>query len=1156
MPLRYFVHLPRRYWLPVGLVGIALCHLPLLLLGAHHPSVLVLPLVMTSVALMITQKHGGTVVCAAVVFALLAGLPHILADRPLPPPSDNPQSVIGVGYQWQNVAVLILAHALVGLSHFVFVRSPFSPQQAQSRLAGRLKRQTEALEAARVSQQNAELEAETRTTFDRKRLLEHLPVHLVLKDVDGRFTFVSKSFCDLVEREFDEIIGMTDFDLFPDDLARKFVKDDQAVMRSGTVFNDVEETIFPDGTCSYMQVRKAAIRESSGEIVGVQGIFWDVTEEYSRRKELQRIESRAHALINAALDAVLIVDGEGHVLDANPASEKILGYTQDQVAMHPPIGEIMQTSVMQAGQRKSDSPDDKASFRRKTPINKVLKECTGRRIEVKLRRRDAVWFDAEISAHPLTVEDSQGWAIFIRDISRRKRFEQELRDAKDIAEQANATKTEFVANVSHELRTPLTGIMGLQELLAQSDLDKRQQNYNELSKVSASNLLSLIDDLLDFSKIESGRIEIEQAEFDVAETVQDAAISMAARAQLKGLELLVDLPNQFFDHPSQNAPPQPTGMRAIGDAHRIRQIILNLVGNAIKFTSQGQVRVRARVVALPTRGDQPTEHRLRIEVHDSGIGVSPEQRQIIFEAFRQADASTTRKFGGTGLGLTICRDIVAQMRGTIGVTNALTIDGEPTHGSCFFFEIPTELVVSGWSDAGQPIKRTEHVVLAMHTSPMRELVRREIARLGYSVTVMSTEEMIAQLSDQLFAAGNHTIVVTDGRELACWNSELPPVVLRWVLLNQLASVQLQEVPGGLKHAEVFWLPHPFRRTELREALQVSAEHAPPQSSVDGIDGDSEPPGRSTRSAKVLLVEDSPINQTVLGDMLSSLNHNVTYAGTGQEAIDACESGHFDLVLMDIQMPVIDGLEATAHIRASEKGVGRRQLICALTAHAGPEDRQRCADAGMDMFLEKPVPIESLRDAVRCALTGNIPDFAALGAPDPSGDIVESETLNSATVGSELPVNDQEQSDVPKSNSRRGEEAAGGGEEAGQLPLLQRERAFESAPDWHGLLKMLHNNEQLTMDVLTLLQREVPSLTRQFARQLDAADAKQTRRAVHTIKSNARQVGLKRIAQYTAVLEDMARDEQLDKLQQHKQTVLDLGSWVAEWARTIATEKSK
>ncbi|HBE69632.1 MAG TPA: hypothetical protein DDW52_15920, partial [Planctomycetaceae bacterium] len=910
MPLRYLTRLPRQYWLPLGLLAIVASHLPLFLLGANHPSVLVLPIVMTSVALMITQKHGRWVVWLAVCSALVSGLPHLVAagryakenSGAVPPEVLTPDFLTSQAifspftYQLQNIAALMLAHFLVGLSHFIFVKSPFSPQQTQSRMAGRLRRQAEELEAARESEKTAIAEAKTRTALDRKRLLEHLPVHLVLKDRNGRFTFVSQSFCTLVQRDFDDIIGKTDFDLFPAAAAQKFVDDDQVVMNTGEVFNDVEETKLPDGTSSFVQVRKAAIRESDGQIIGVQGIFWDVTEEYTRRKELQRIESRAHALINAALDAVLIVDAEGHVLDANPASEAILGYTQDQVAMHSPIGEIMQTGTVQAGQRIGDS---QGAFRRKTAINEVLRQCTGKRIEVKLRRRDAAWFDAEISAHPLTVEDSQGWAIFIRDISPRKQFEKELRDARDLAEQANAMKTEFVANVSHELRTPLTGIMGLQELLAASNLDRRQKNYLELSKVSASNLLTLIDDLLDFSKIESGHIEIDPGEYDCLETIQLAAISMAARAQLKGLELLVDIPAGHVDG-AESVGPYDTGViRTIGDAHRVRQVILNLVGNAIKFTSTGHVRIKLRLLEPSNeQAREGAQTRMRVEVHDSGIGVSPEQRQVIFEAFRQADASTTRKFGGTGLGLTICRDIVAQMEGAIGVSTALTIDGDPCQGSCFFFEIPTEVISRGPGYDDFAPERTEQVVLAMRPSQLRTLMHRELELLGYHVTALSTDEMMQRASDPLFAAGNHTIVVADSREMSCWNEGRPPVVIRWVLLHQLANMQPQELPSGLRHAEVNWLPHPFLREQLLESLQTAEQKI--ASDIVGSEDSEAEQGRASRAARVLLVEDSPINQTVLSDMLKSLGHSVSTAGTGQEAIDACAQNHFDLVLMDIQ----------------------------------------------------------------------------------------------------------------------------------------------------------------------------------------------------------------------------------------------------------------
>lgn len=1096
MPLRYLTSLPRRYRLPLGLAVIVLCHAPLMLLGAQHAAVLILPLVASSVALMVSQKHGGLVVATSVTAAICGSLAR---TTPLGEP------------HWPGVSALVLGHLLIGIAHFVFVRSPFSPQRAKRRLAGRLKRKTEELNAAKQSQLDAEKESRTRTAHDRRILLEHLPVHLVLKNAEGEFTFVSQSFCKLIHKDYADIIGKTDFDLFPSDTATKFVSDDQVVMSTGDVFNDVEETALPDGSSSYMQVRKAAIRDPSGKIVGVQGIFWDVTQEYTRRKELQRIESRAHALINAALDAVLIVDGEGHVLDANPASQRILGYTQDQVATHPPIGEIMQTSLMQPGQRRSDAPTKQEIFQRKSPIDAVLKQCTGRRIEVKLRRRDAVWFDAEISAHPLTVDDSQGWAIFIRDISRRKRAEQELRNAKEAAEQANATKTEFVANVSHELRTPLTGIMGLHELLESGELDDRQRNYIRLSKISAANLLTLIDDLLDFSKIEAGHIVVEKVAFNLVDTVEDAAIAMAARAQLKGLDLLVDLPPQ--DLPG-----------LLGDAHRIRQIILNLVGNAIKFTEKGLVRVCLRPVEIET---DSSVKQVRIEIHDSGIGVTAEQREVIFEAFRQADSSTTRRFGGTGLGLTICRDLVAQMGGTIGVTAASNVDGHIILGSCFFIELPLETVVettdaATFAELGTgPIPNaisvkpqpTEHVVLVVGPHPWRPLLQRELERLGYPLTALTVDELGSRQSSELFAAGNNTIVVADYREICQLSQATAPVVVKWVLLNPLASVQPQAVPDWLKHADLEWLPQPFRRSELSLALQADP-------SLDRPVAESPRLQPSARRGRILLVEDSSINQTILSDMLSGLGHAVEIAGTGREAIDACQARSYDLVLMDIQMPVVDGLQATEAIRLAEKSSGRRQMICALTAHASAEDRGLCTAAGMDMFLVKPVNLTDLCEVLASAL--------------------DLKTASQLTTTS-----DDSAAALPGlAPALTGLAPAQAG-----LGKLTHEVAFEGSPDRQGLLTLMHGSDSLLSDVLVLLQREAPRLAREFDNQLKDKDAKQARRAVHTFKSNVRQVGLERIADYAEELENWARDGRLDELTAHAEHLIELGNWVADWTET-------
>ncbi len=1076
---------PRRYLLVVGLLSIIISHIPLAILGPVHASVILVPVVMTAVALMLTQKHGGVVVIAAASCAIVAGARHLT-------------STVDVS----AVVSLFATHILIGLAHFLFVRSPFSPQQAQSQLAGRLKRTSEELLAARESQAAAEREAVTQTAHDRRTLLEHLPVHLVLKDTSGRFTFVSQSFCSLVGLPYDEIIGKTDYDLFPGDTAKKFVHDDKHVMSTGEVFNDVEETNLPSGKCSHMQVRKAAIRDRDGTVIGVQGIFWDVSEEYTRRKELQRIESRAHALINASLDAVLIVDDKGHVLDANPASQSILGYSGDEVAHHPPIGEIMETRVASSGGRREDASADDAVFERRTSIESVLKECTGRRIEVKLRRRDAAWFDAEISAHPLQIDESTGWAIFIRDISRRKKFEQELRSAKEAAERANVTKTEFVANVSHELRTPLTGIMGLQDLLGASSLDARQRNYIQLAKISASNLLTLINDLLDFSKSEAGHLEIEVTLIDLVAAVEDAAISMAARAQMKGLELLVDLPESVV-------PP------VMADGHRIKQIILNLLSNAIKFTEQGQIRVSLQ---FSLNGKTPANHQdggdarlgaCRIEVHDSGIGVPADQRRFIFDAFRQADSGTTRRFGGTGLGLTICRDLVRKMGGTIGISDARQMNGETTSGSCFFLELPLEVSSESVEPLAAPKSKMETVVVAAPPGESRALLKREVQRMGYQTVCVSTRELIGWAKSSslphLFAAGNHTIVLAEYNEIAEMEQGGAPVVVKWVLLNPLANVVPEEVPTWLRHAEYEWLARPASRGELEKALTVQNSSSPGEAASTGI----EP---SQRTGRILLVEDSLINQTVIADMLRAMGHDTSLAKNGEEAVKACEEQLFDLVLMDIQMPVLDGYQATQQIRNSTQASVRRQAICALTAHASAEDKQRCADAGMNLFLVKPVNLDHLRGVIDFVLGG--------------------EALQDAVLN---PV------------------SSDGAGTAQEDAAFQIEQALQGAPDSRALLELLHNNRDLAQDVLRLLQREVPRLAIDFRDKVGAKDARSARRAIHTLKSNLRQVGLQKASSYAERLERIAKDERLSELEGELTMVIDLSKEVKKWAMKMQRE---
>jgi two-component system, sensor histidine kinase and response regulator len=1093
--------------LAVAIVAIILSHLPYALRWhlSGHFVYLSLPVIAVCLVLVPQRQTGWLIGTSIATFALSA-------------------SWQGIDGNWRAAGFDMLCNvlAVAALGWAYGYRQSREQKQARSwvRLTTRLKRQSEQLRTsdtqlmAALKTQNDAQQAYLQSLAERQTLLEHLPVYVLQKDLEGRFTFVTQSFCEWLGREMADVIGKTDQDLFPPETAEKFRRDDLAVMKAGAVFNDIEKNQLADGRLSYMQVRKAPLRNAASEICGVQVIFWDVTDEFTSRLELQRIESLAHALINAALDAVLIVDTAGHVMEANPACERILGYTADQLESHPPLGSIMQpaTSDPKDACDTLDSAFEGAGFAERGPLNRLLKDATGRRIEVRLRRRNDTWFEAEISAHPLTIENSNGWAIFIRDITRRKNTERELRTAKENAELASIAKSEFVANVSHELRTPLTGIIGLHELLQNTEMDDQQREYIELARLSAGNLLTLIDDLLDFSKIESHQLELENSSFSLIECIEKTAVSVAARAQLRGLELLIDL-----------APELPEWV--IGDSQRLSQVMLNLIGNAIKFTERGGIRVRAGLSpkefldGLPAapihQHHAPHLSWVRIEIHDSGIGIAATQREIIFDPFRQADNSTTRRYGGTGLGLAICREVISRMHGTIGVTSA------PGTGSCFFFDVPLPIT----SPSPEPIQGNEvdrdlNVVLAAPEGLQRSILRREIAREGFVVHEMSIEELVAREPARLFDAGNHTIIVTDYRELTNREIKHPPVVVKWVFLIPLSYSRPRVLPSWLAYADVDWLAMPQRRADLRDCLQSKS---PESITLQLAASLAHRLTVATRTANILLVEDSPISQTVLSDMLRKLGHTVESVGTGKEAIAKCAQNQYDLVLMDIQMPETDGLEATLQIRAAETTKNTRQTIIALTAHAMPSDRVRCQEVGMDDFLVKPIAFNALKQAVDRVMqasedTKNIPHTAP-AFPQP--------------VSSQ--ANDVRQ--------------------AGKLedePVLELEAAtiLNDAPEWPELLAMFNGNSSLSAEVLSLLTREAPRLRKLFEMSLENGNCLEARRAVHTLKSNVRYVGLKRLAAVAERLERLARDGQLEQLKSHAKSLSIMIDQVINWSEMM------
>ncbi len=1074
---------------------------------------------------------------------------------------------------WQDAAADVFFFALaIGLMNWLRYQRPKMEARNRDweRVKERLKRQSEQLrfsdsqlmDAIRTQQdtQQAYLKSEA----ERQSLLEHLPVYVIQKDREGKFTFATQSFCRLVNKELHEVLGQSDFDLFPPATAEKFRNDDLEVMRNGTVFNDVEKTQLPHGQAGYMQVRKAPLRNADGQIVGVQVIFWDVTEEFTSRIELSKIESLTHALINAALDGVLIVDSQARILKANPACERILGYTAEQFQAHPVLSSIMQaTSDENAEQARLDTNEPATA---QYALNRLLSAAKEKRIEVLLKRNDGCWFDAEISAHPLEVDSSSGWAIFVRDITRRKQAEKELRKAKENAEQASIAKSEFVANVSHELRTPLTGIIGLHELLQNTEMDSQQSEYLELARLSATNLLTLIDDLLDFSKIEAHQLELEIASFSPVECIEKAAISVAARAQLRGLDLLLDLD-----------PKLPVTMS--GDSQRIQQVLLNIIGNAIKFTERGSIRIRATLqhnLEIPNSRLQDVSSRadwIRIEVIDTGIGIEPHQLDFIFEPFRQADSSTTRRYGGTGLGLAICRELVTLMHGRIHVASTAG------KGSTFAFELPIQgefspPTIAVEASPALPERRPpQTVALVLQDGPLRDILQRDIESYGFQVRRLSVADLIARQPAELFAAGNQTMIVTDYRDLMNQELRHPPVVVKWIFLIPLSHSRPRLLHNWLTYSDVQWLAIPWRRSELADSLRVSnaaSEAARPPALP------SKTPA-ATKSASVLLVEDSPISQTVLTEMLRKLGHRVEAVGTGKDAVAKCATQRYDLVLMDIQMPETDGLEATQLIRAAERSSGRHQIIIALTAHAMPSDRVRCQEVGMDGFLVKPIAFELLQLAVDTVLglsttgaqailfnadrqaTNQTPSLHSNGSPPGSATRsgsppTQSTEQDSPNAGLEVNVPYPAASPIAAETPSTTDLVTAGENSAILLSVAELEAVMSQAPELPALTALFSGNTNLMREVLNLLVRELPRLRKLFETSLENKNCAEVRRAVHTLKSNVRYVGLNAIADYAEQLEKLARENQLDALQDQAQMVSHVFDYVANWADTVLRKR--
>jgi PAS domain S-box-containing protein len=801
-----------------------------------------------------------------------------------------------------------------------------------------------------------------------RTLIDLIPDRIYLKDAKSRFLLGNRA---LVQRlgadSHDDIVGKTDFDFYPRELAAAFAEDDQTVVESGKpLISKEESSVNANGSPRWTLTTKIPLRDKEGRVIGIAGTGRDITQHKLDEQELRRAKEALvgernllRTLIDNMPDCIYVKDAESRFLVANAGVARLMGASQPGALLGKTDFDFFPRDL---AQRYRD--DELLLLESGQPV--VNKEEPTQTPEGERR-----W----LLTTKVPLRDQRGNAVGLvgigRDITGRKNREAELRRAKEAAEVASRTKSEFLANMSHEIRTPLNGIVGMTDLALETELTPEQREYLETVKLSADSLLTVINDILDFSKIEAGKMDLEALDFDLRDTLEATLKTLAVRADEKGLELLCDI-----------APEVPEVVR--GDFSRLRQVIVNLVGNAIKFTEVGEVALKVQV-------DSHDEGSvlLHFAVADTGIGIPEEKQKLVFDPFSQGDSSTTRKYGGTGLGLTISARLVEMMGGQIW------FESRVGQGTQFHFTVKlatSEKPVRAGAIAPPELLRGVKVLVVDDNRTNRRILEGMLKRWDMQPTcVDGGAQALEELSTAADAGRPYVLVLADllmplmdGFEMVEHIRERPG--LSTVIIMMLTSAGRRGDAARCEQLGVAaYLLKPIRQSELREAIARvlgAQESAGPIPLVTRYSlRDMREP---TAVLRVLLAEDNAVNQRLAVRMLEKRGHRVAVANNGREALAALEKDTFDLVLMDVQMPEMDGFEATALLRKKEQaqGNGTHLPVIALTAHAMKGDRERCLEAGMDGYLSKPIRPQELDEILESRLVRRAGSGVTLPASQP------------------------------------------------------------------------------------------------------------------------------------------------------------------------------
>ena len=650
-------------------------------------------------------------------------------------------------------------------------------------------------------------------------------------------------------------------------------------------------------------------------------------------QRLQESEQRLSTLFEGIDDTLLVHDLEGRILDCNAAACRRLGYMRDELlALRTP---------------DIDSPEFAAGFAQRSARQMAAGAyvCEGEHVA-----KDGRPIPVDISTRVIAYRGLPAILAVARDITERKRVEAELDLMRESAEKANAAKSEFLANMSHEIRTPMNGILGMTELALGTDLSAEQTEYLQMVKSSADSLLTVINDILDFSKIEAGKLSLDPIEFQLRDALASMMGTLALKAHEKRLDLAYRVPPEIPDH-------------LIGDPGRLQQVLVNLTGNAIKFTERGEILIS---VAMDSK--EPGEALLIFTVADTGVGIPENQLQAIFEPFKQGDGSTTRKYGGTGLGLTISAQLAALMGGRIWA------ESESGKGSAFHFTARLGLIEAPAggpepAHSGRTLEGISVLVVDGSLTSRGILLEMLSSWSMQPVAVDGVETALTALNGAIAQGNPFAIVILDP---SVSEMERVECIRRLRAAGGPAVIVLTSTPGS-GNAEALralgigaYLHKPVRQSELLNAMiGVIASESLQRlgaltSGSSGGAGAEKRPTAPIPALRILVAEDNPVNQRLLVRMLEKRGHSVALVSTGREAVDALTCQKFDIALLDIQMPEMGGMEATVAIRAAERG--KREPggaachipIVAITANAMKGDRERCLAAGMDDYIAKPI----------------------------------------------------------------------------------------------------------------------------------------------------------------------------------------------------------